>query len=372
MKLRLLHKWAKSLLVNNYFAFCVVLFILLINTVLLLQNGSWLFESQVLENYGDQRLYFELAYNILSVNNTKSLYTLGYPVFYIPFIIWENFTNDWRMIMNEVIFIQAFVIIPLVFFLIFRKLDYKKSLIIALIIVFYYFNNILFAPDPLLKYNFLGLIPLSEPLAILLLLLSYCFYYKLKSVELLSKKEMLNFILLGFIFGFTILIRTTTVILLVPIVLDMIFSKNFKKFLLLALGAFIIYIPQLIWNQWVSGMFFFNGYIWWEYVNMSNNMVYKQALYGFAEPNSFSLSYFFVNVWKLIPSYIVLIYLLLFIRPWKTKFEVFIMICTILFIVIHLAYWWSAASNLIDRFLLPNFFLLFFVYGQRLRKSKEI
>lgn len=233
MKLKSLFNSLKSRLIRNRIAYCVVAFVLLINIFLLSQNGSWLFESQILENFGDQRLYFELAYNILAGENAKYPYTLGYPAFYMPFIILENFTNDWRMIMDEVIFIQAFIIVPAIFFLIFRRLNYKKSLILFLIIAFYYFNNILFAVDPLLKYNFLGLVPLSEPLAILFLLLSYHFYYRLKSnsVKTLFQKQILNFILLGFLFGATILIRTTSVILLLPIVLSSRFSllKRYKK-----------------------------------------------------------------------------------------------------------------------------------------------
>lgn len=341
----------------------------LINALLVWLNQSWVFERFIIENYGDQQLYFELAYSILSGEKRKSIYTLGYPVFFMIFILKEGLTSDWRQIIAEVIFTQAFIIVPLTFFLIFRKLSVKYFLIIFTITLYYYLTNLLLAPDPLLRYNFLGLVPLSEPLAVLLIIVVYLVYHRLRRVERVGKREMLTFGGLGFLIAFCILVRSTLAVLIVPIFLDLLISRKIKAFAILLVSSFIFFIPQLLWNYWVSHNVFFSGYLWWnsEIAEDLNRGIIKR-IYGIDSNQIFSLVYLKQNLRTLFLAYFPLIALLVYSRMWRNKLEILVTALSVANILFYLSYFWSAEFDLIDRFLLPNYLLVIFLLSEKFRK----
>jgi hypothetical protein len=114
----------------------------------------------------------------------------------MPLIAIENFSSDWRSIMNELIFLQAFIVVPATYFIIFRNLNIQRSLILFLIVFFYYLAIFFNSNDPLTKYNLLGLIPLSEPVTVLVLISIYHFHALLKETSFSNKFFVIFFQLL--------------------------------------------------------------------------------------------------------------------------------------------------------------------------------
>lgn len=355
---------------TNRTGIAAALILIILNSMLLIINGSWIFQRNIIEFFGDQQLYFDLANNVLMGRNFKSPYTLGYSIFYMILIVLHDFPSDWRAIMGTVISIQAFMIVPSIFFLIYRKLNKVAVITISTVISIYFLYNIIFAVDPLLKFNFLGLVPLSEPLSILTMLFAYVVYFKVKNSEGSQEKITSLITLLGFLIAFSVMVRSASIILIAPILIDMLLAKKFKLFLSVTLFSALFFIPQLAWNYWVSGSITFSGYIWWaEVVNPVKTVMDIQGLYGINSSAMFSLDYAKVNYIVLISSYIPLVLLLLYSRMWKTKLEVLVTIFTVLNIVFYLSYWWSLNGNLIDRFLLPNYFLIFYFFSIKLRSG---
>lgn len=344
-----------------------VLILVIILAAIVINNGSWIFQRNIVERFGDQQLYYSLALNILNGVNTKSPYTLGYPLFYMFFIIFTGFQTDWRSIMPQVIFTQAFLIIPAIIFLIYRKQTIKGILILSVILISYFLYNIWSAPDPLLKWNFFGLVPLSEPLSIFLTVCSYFIYFKTKNKTINIKYN----ILLGFLIALSLMVRSTSIILLAPIFIETLLQKKFKELLQISLSTFIFFLPQLWWNYWVSGSIFFSGYVWWaDVVNPVKTRMDIFGLYGIDSSKMFSIDYLKINYYVLTTSYLTLILLVLYSRLWKSRLEVFVSLFTIINICFYLSYWWSINSHLIDRFLLPNFILVIYLLSEKLRRKE--
>lgn len=369
-------KQAKSQEINNFIkknrtGVIAALILIILNSVLLIINGSWIIERKIVEFYGDQQLYFDLAYNVLMGRNLKSPYTLGYPIFYMILIVIHDFPKDWTVIMGAVVSLQAFVMVPSIFFFIYRKQTRQALVILSLIFTFYFLNNIFFAIDPLLKYNFLGLVPLSEPLSILITVLCYVVYFKLNSAPVQEKSNLSIIAFLGFLIAFCVMIRYASVLLIAPIFLDLLLNKKFKLFVVTGIFSALFFTPQLVWNYWVSGNITFNGYIWWaEVINPVKTLMDIKGLYGIDSTAMFSIEYLKVNCLKLITTYTPLILLVLFSRLWKTKIEILITIFTIVNIIFYLSYWWSINGNLLERFLLPNYFLVIFFLSQKFRENR--
>ena len=353
--------------------YVIPLVIVFISALLLWRNHSWIFERYIIENYGDQQLYYLQAYNILKQINDKAQYTIGYALFYIPFLLISNVNPDWRSIMSKVIFTQAFIIVPVTYFLIFYKLTWKKSMLVLSIVAFYFAANLINSIDILTKYNALGLVPLSEPQSILTLILSYFIYNKLQHFKdsKLDKRSFFWLIFLGFSIATTIMTRSTFGILLIPIFAVFLIEKKFKWLAVIAASIVFFYIPQFIWNYWVSGNILFNGYVWYTSQSfiIEANTNYIEKLYGIRMYSMFSPIFLGQNLVTLLSSYALLIFLIVFFKLWKTKLQLFVSLVTIFNILFYLAYWWSAAGHLIDRFLLPNYILLFFIIAQNLVNS---
>lgn len=373
-KTKLSEKWKnlKSFARNNRTGVIASIVLITINFVLLIQNGSWIFEKFTVENYGDQQLYFQLAHSILTRTPQKSIYTLGYPIFFMIFIIKDHMTPDWHQIMAEVISTQAFLIIPFTYFLIFRKLNLKYFLTVLVILIFYFLTSILYAPDPLLKYNFLGLQPLSEPLAILTLILVYFLYFRISQFETITRNRLFLIVLTGILVAYCIMVRTTSAVLIAPLFLHLLLERKFKLILILGVVSAFSFIPQLLWNYWVSHNFLFSSYLWWNTEIASDlNKGIISRIYKVDSEEIFSFIYLKQNLITLFQSYFPLILLLIFARMWRNKFEILFFSFSIVNIIFYLTYFWSAEFRLIDRFLLPNFILAVYILSHKYRKIKS-
>lgn len=344
----------------------ILIYVLLISLVLLF-NKSFYFEYEILAIYGDQKQYYQLAYNLSNLVFEKSQYTIGYSLFYIPFVILKRGIEDWHSIMPLVIFTQSLIITPITLFLI--LITKSRRYVIYTVIIFLTYLLFLFTSlDPLTKFNLVGLVPLSEPLTSLYLVLSYFIYLKFIKVNRL-KKFNLYILILGILISLTILTRQASVILLLPIFLDLLINKEYRKLIYISLLSFIFFIPQFFYNYKVSGGIYFDGYKWWASNEVLRNNELKYKLYGFVDSSIFSIKYFIPNLkilfWRYI-SFLILPLILLIRYRRKISIVHLVILFSILNLLFHLTYWWSNFSDLIDRFLLPNVYLLLFLFGNTL------
>ena len=349
-----------------FFAIAVAL----INAYLLITNKSWIFHPEIVVKHGDQIHYFELANNISNLVAAKSLYTLGYPLLYLFIIMIDGDVASWQAAMPYIITFQAFVIFPAIIYLIFRNLRISDVFVIGALLLYYYYTQLIASTDPLTKYTALGLISLSEPIAILCLLLCYQIFFRITENSFNTKSLSRQFLLLALFTAYALMTRQTLALLIAPIYIYFLQEKQYRICLKVMSYAILFYLPQLIWNYWVSRDILFNGYAWWNSEvawEMHQEMIY--TLYNITGKALFSLDYFTQNSKNIFPAYFLLLVLLVIGRFWKSKIGIYLAIFTLLNVIFYLSYWWSAASGLIDRFLLPNYALIIFFISKQLKNS---
>lgn len=349
---------------NKFGIFLTTVFFVLFIAIKIASNGSFIFEEEFITNYGDQTLYFELARGLYNLTLIKSQFTLGYPFVFLPLIAMYNNTHRWQDVMPALIFIQALVVVPFSLVMILRNKKHLTRLTttIALILYFLFLNT---SEDQLVGLNLLGLIPLSEPVVTILLICTYWIYISFVKNKRYSS---LPIFFLGLCISASVMTRQTSVILITPVFIDLLFSKEYKKLLILSLISFALFSPQLFYNYKVGGSPTFNGYTWWAETREEENNIMKQALYGFSTEAIFSARYFVHNLTQLATRYSILLLAIVPLASMvrKDRLATLILFATIANLVFHLSYWWSAADGLIDRFLLPNFLLLLFYWGESL------
>ena len=334
-----------------------------IGAAVLIWNGSPYFELGLLTQVGDQRLYYDLTLSLLRRSFEKSPYTVGYSLFMAPFALATGVSPDWRAIMPSLIAVQSLILIPFAFFMIYRRISSAKAFaIVSLLFVVYYGSLLLRSTDVLVKWNFFGLSPLSEPLAIALLLGFHA---------LLLKRDLAPWhaAAAGAIMGAALLCRSTLIILLAAPVIVLVLRRRWTPAVILAMSCCAIYAIQLYVNYRMGGSVRFNGYVWWNELNAASHRDYVRSIYGFDSTALFSLDYLRRNVIVLLPHYALLLYLCFRVSLLDNIRGILVAASLMAFLIVHLAYWWSGASDLIDRFLMPAFFLALFTIAQSMRET---
>lgn len=372
-----------SNILKNKISSIIFFFILcLINILFLIHNKSWIFNFNILNLYGDQHLYIGLSSNIVNFNFIPHIYSVGFPILLIPFILFLN-TTDWIEIAKYLVPVQSLIIFPLtgtIIFNIYRKTKSRnlyKFFIFLIAIAFLAYELIILyiSKDPLPFHLFFGLIPYSETFAIFLLVLVY---YLLIKKDFIPTKKI--FLFIGILVSFLISIRIIIAAILAPIFflsLYCLYKKRIKCFLFFYMGLLIGYLPQLFYNLKAYHKFFYSGYNWyWEKVQypLFKDQIYN--LYGQHLSSLFSLRYLEVNMlllWSHYIHYILLATINIALIIWVRKkiknlsmpdiFFIISNICSFLYIAIYLSYWWSLSVDCIDRFLMPiAFFSLINLY----------
>lgn len=366
---------AKRIIYSPYLL--IILTIYLLNFYFFFSNGnSWIFNFNILDKFGDQRLYIELSSHLINHNFVPHVYSVGFPLFLIPFLIILKTTN-WVIISFYLVIIYAFVIMPTIWILILslfystlKKTKRKFFYFIPFLALIIYELIILKgSKDPLTFYLFFGLTPYSEPFAILILIILY--YILLTQ----SKKTipLIFYLLWGVLAAFAVSIRIVFIILIIPIlVLGVIFllKKKIKKTACLATGLLVGYLPQLLYNYKTYHKIFYISYNWyWEKTKSQFEPIIKSVYGDNTVISQFSINYLKSNVSKLIKHYIHFVLFAIFnvvliIRKRKTfanlsRLDVIFLasnISVILYIILYLSYWWSPYVDCIDRFLLPLVF----------------
>jgi hypothetical protein len=335
-----------------------------IGAACLIRNGSPYFELGLLTQVGDQRLYYDLTLSLLRRSLEKSPYTVGYSLFMAPFALATGVSPDWRSIMPGLIAVQALILVPFAFFMIYRRICSAKAFgIVSLLFVVYYGSLLLRSTDVLVKWNFFGLSPLSEPIAIVLLLAFHA---------LLMKRDLAPWqaAVAGAIMGASLLCRSTLIILLAAPVIVLLLRRRWTPAIILAISCCAIYAIQLYVNYRMGGSVRFNGYVWWNELNASSHRDYIRSIYGIESTALFSVDYLRRNVIVLLPHYALLLYLCFRVSLLDNVRGILVAGSLMAFLIVHLAYWWSGASDLIDRFLMPAFFLALFTIAQSMRETR--
>lgn len=373
--------------------FFVFLAIFVANIFFYVGNKSWLFDFNTLNLYGDQRLYVDLSNNIANFVFLPHVYSIGFPILLLPFLFFLK-TADWIVVSKYVIIFQALFAVPFTWLLLtnlFRKISVlslkKKGLLltaIPIIFVAYELFVLRTSKDPVVFHLFFGLIPYSEPLAILFLTLVY--FLLIKNKFLPNRKIIF---LLGFLASFLLSIRIIFLFLLVPIFLfslALLYRRKIGQFVLFLSGALIGYLPQIIYNNKAYHRIFYFGYDWyWQEIYPK----YKETihdLYGQYFSSQFHFQYFKVNVFALWNHYIHFVLLanlnivIIFFRRKRLRdlgaidfFFIASNLCALLYTAAYLAYWWSLSVDCIDRFLMPLavFSLINFSYSVKLLHEKN-
>ncbi len=355
---------------DKYFYIIFPLLFVLVSVVWILINGSFMFEYEFINKVGDQQLYHSIAYKLAHFSGEKNYYTLGYPFFYLPFVLLTGVQASWESIMPLVIPTQSFVLMPLAIYLIFRNKTRYHAVVVLALLSIYYFRWLLVSQDFLIKYTFFGLIPLSESLSILLLILTYDVYLKYFRNKNPKTK---HFIWLSLLIAWGALTRNVVLILVMPLFIDLLWDKKFKYFIKLGLISGLLYSPQLLYNYLISGDPMFNGYVWKSQQREAKNMKLIEALYGIKSSALFSMKYMEINLRKLVMQYSPTVAMGVFVPITKKhRLVILVAIFSLINVVFFSTYWWSITGGLMDRFLMPNVFLLFYVYQNRLIKQSEI
>lgn len=349
-------RWAHAVDVR---AVVVVILVTAVSILLIGIEGGILFHPEIVAVHGDQRLYYDLARSLLLGEPVKSLYTLGYPLFMVPLIAATGVSPDWRSIMAPLIALQAFAITPASVYLILCAKSARWQAAICALAVLYVGAVLIPSPDPLTKYNLVGLIPLSEPLGVLCLLSVYAIVFA-------AGRRPSTFAALGagVVAGFTVLVKSPLALLLVPAVVEAFRMGWRRELAVAALAALAAITPQILYNLAVGGSIRFSGYAWWAEITRDKNARMIEQLYGFPSTAMFSPAYLRVNLSRLAWSWLPLALLAAPLVVTGGPLGKALAIATLVDIAFYLSYWWSAAGGLIDRFLLPNVLLVFWALGR--------
>lgn len=366
-----MQRFKKYIYKNKFYLIFPAVFMVLV-LGLIVWNGSVIFNHEFLGAFGDQQLYYRLAYRLAHWEFETSWYTIGYPLLYLPLIILTGVSAHWESIMPLLIPLQSFVLMGTVIYLVFRTKTRRYAYITAGLMVLYYCIWLVFSQDALVKYNALGLIPLSEPLAIFLLISSYHIYLKYFRAQ---DPHIKFFVLFAGLMMWGILTRSVSVVLYAPLFVDMLLSGRLRTLLKIGLLMGIFYVPQLLYNYYCSGDWLYNGYTFNSARRAEKEKNIIEGLYGIRTNTMFSMHYFLVNVRELFVRYLPLLALAIGCFAYQKRnrrLVNLVLIFTVINLCMFLAYWWSKTGGLIDRFLLPNMFLLFYMYRNTLLEEKSL
>jgi hypothetical protein len=366
---------AKSLL-NRYRIYSIAYSIAVLAVILLIaqNNFSLIFDHlQIMERFGDQRLYIDLADNLLHMKIEPHVYSIGYPLFIAPFVFLAKTTN-WKTISGYIVAVQSLLLFPsvvLILLAIFKKFigqanKFLKMIAVGISVFFIFYELFLLfhSADPLTFYLFFGLIPYSEMVAIFTIILANGIFI-IKDFKL-SKIESA---IVGFLLSFSVMIRITYVFLAFPIILFYLINFFHKKESRFFFGAlFIGYLPQLFYNYIAYGNIFSSGYLWYWKLIRDQYIEPARNIYHTNNVQMFSAQYLKINVFLLFRRYVhfllvILIGIYLMLRKRakinKDNLYFFLLINTfsLVYLIVLLSYLWSPIYDAGDRFLLPLSFI---------------
>lgn len=275
-------------------------------------NGSY---------WPDEIHYFELAQSFAKFSPVPNVANIGYPLFLAPIVHSTGATNS-ANIAKIVFIIQAFlffslaiVLVGLISFEIFKN----KKLAFGAAALFTVYPYVLLA---ILKLaNFPRWIPAfhyqmwiniaADYLSAVLLYFGFYIFIKKYNT---SKLDLFSVSIVGAVIAAAALVRVANILYLPMIFLILIWLKKYRESISFGIVAFLVYLPQ-----WVYNLYFFGSPITYGYriQELSGHGLETKIIGGWLSPNN--VVTFFERIWLNLPT-------LLWILP-------------VLIIIIALGFW---------------------------------
>lgn len=236
------------------------------------QEGGWWFYHG-----GDEEHYFNLAKSISQLKPVKEKVTLGYPLFLAPFVYITQAENI-KDILKPVFISQAFLLFSLSIILIsliaekifqsriigaisggvFTFLPYLVLfLLYGLAFIYPSFGAFSLIQGPIEFSNLSWLMLYSDPLSTFSVYL--CFFLFFIEINKESPRFSRVF-LMGILSGLSALVKLGNILIIGIFILGWLLRKRVKEACLTGIFAFLIFLPQLFYNQEFFGSPFTFGY----------------------------------------------------------------------------------------------------------------
>jgi len=103
---------------------------------------------------------------------------------------------------------------------------------------------------------------------------------------------------------------------------------------------------------------------WWNELNAASHRALTLSIYGIDSSDMFSAGYLRRNLIVLLPHYALLLYLCFRVSLLDNIRGILVAGSLMAFMILNLAYSWAAAGGLVDRYLMPAYFLALFYIAQ--------
>ncbi len=326
-------------------------------------NGSY---------WPDEIHYFQLAQSFAKLSSVPNVANIGYPLFLAP-IIYFTGANSPIDIVKIVFIIQAFLFFSLAIVLvalIAREIFRKKSLalIAAAFFIFYPYLLLLILKlvnfprwIPAFHYQMWIVIGTDYLSAVLLFSGFYLFIKKFND----NKISVFSAAVIGVLLAAAALTRIANILYLPLIFLAFIWLKKYRESISFGFVAFLVYLPQWIYNFYFFGSPLTSGY---RIQELSGHGLETKILGGWFSFNNVLI--FFERVWLNSPALIwvlpilILILILGFWRSFKQeKFLAVILGCLVLLNIGFYIFLVDAQSQL--RYFIPSIppLIMLFISG---------
>ncbi len=270
----------------------------------------------------DEIHYFQLAQSFAKLSPVPNVANLGYPLFLAPIVYFTGAAGP-EDIAKIVFIIQAFlffslaiVLVALISFEIFKKRN--RALITATIVTFYPYLLLVVLKlahfprwIPVFHYQMWIVIGADYLSAVLLYLGFYLFIKKYNAQNL----TLFSAAAIGAIMAAAALIRVANILYLPLIFLVFIWLKKYRESIGFGFAAFLIYLPQWIYNFYFFGSPFTYGY---RFQELSGHGLEMKLLGGWFSFNNVLI--FFSKIWQNLPVFIWILpflILILMVGFWK-------------------------------------------------------
>ncbi|MDO8515567.1 MAG: hypothetical protein Q7S14_03640, partial [bacterium] len=204
----------------------------------------------------DNYCYWQTALDLISGQLIPTKCQLGFPILLLP--IAAIFPSH-DVSLPLVVFFWTILAFPFAQWLLYKISGNFLSVLIWTLLPLAAFAGLKIIGDPFAEIQAFWLTwaqMLSDGPATLLTLMSVFLFLKLRK----ENYSMGGTMFLGVILGFLGLVRLTGFLIFIPIAMIFLWDRQMKKLILVSFMAFLIFSPQLIFNNIVFGGFFQSGY----------------------------------------------------------------------------------------------------------------
>lgn len=204
----------------------------------------------------DSYCYWQTTINLMSSQLLPTKCQLGFPILLLPFAL---ITSNHDVGLPVVVFFWTIVAFPFAQWLLYKISGNFLSVFIWTLFPLAAFAGLKIIGDPFAEIQAFWLTwaqMLSDGPATLLTLINMFILFELRKRNYSAGVT----ILLGVMLGFLGLVRLTGFLIIIPIVTVFLWDRQIKKLMLVSFTAFLVFSPQLIFNNLVFGGPLQSGY----------------------------------------------------------------------------------------------------------------